>query len=256
MTHGVSILTRVDNRDLLRRFYPEANVSGFSHMDGAVSFFSQVSAVLKPTDYVLDFGAGRGAPLIDDAVAYRRSLGNLQSRCAHLEGCDIDDIVLQNPFVDHAEVISLGDPLPYPDNRFDIAVSRNVFEHVDDPEWLAHELLRVVKPGGLIAAVTPNKNGYFALAARLIPNSLHIKVLKKVQPGRKAADIFPTRYRMNTAGALRRVFEPQADVFVSPVSAEPAYHFGSPFVYRLIRFVHKHLPDALQPLLLVYIRKR
>jgi SAM-dependent methyltransferase len=245
----------VDNQELLRRFYPESNITGFSHMDGAVSFFSQVAAVLKPTDYVLDFGAGRGEPLIDDAVAYRRSLGNLQRRCAHLEGCDVDDVVLKNPFMDHAEVISLGEPLPYSDDRFDIVVSRNVFEHVEDPKWLAHELLRVLKPGGLIAAVTPNKNGYFALGARLIPNSLHIAVLEKVQPGRKAADIFPTRYRMNTAGALRRVFGHRADVFVSRVSAEPAYHFGSPLVYRLIRFVNKHLPDALQPLLLVYIRK-
>lgn len=246
----------MDNQDLLRRFYPESNVTGFSHMDGTVSFFSQVAAFLKPTDYVLDFGAGRGAPLIDDAVAYRRSLGNLLRRCAHLEGCDIDDVVLENPFLDHAEVIPLGDPLPYSDNRFDIVVSRYVFEHVEDPEWLARELLRVVKPGGLIAAVTPNKNGYFALAARLIPNSLHMRVLEKVQPGRKTADIFPTRYRMNTAGALRGVFGHRADVFVSYVSAEPAYHFGSLVVYRLIRFLNKHLPDALQPLLLVYIRKR
>jgi SAM-dependent methyltransferase len=246
----------VDNQDLVRRFYPESNVAGFSHVDGTVSFFSQVAAVLKPTDYVLDFGAGRGADLIDDDVAYRRSLGNLRDRCAHLEGCDIDDVVLENPFMDHAEVISLGNPLPYSDNRFDVVVSRWVFEHVEDPEWVARELLRVVKPGGLIAAVTPNKNGYFALAARLVPNSFHTTALEKVQPGRKAADIFPTRYRMNTAGALRGVFGHRADVFISRLACEPAYHFGSPVMYRIIRFLNKHLPDVLQPLLLVYIRKR
>lgn len=246
----------MENRDLLRRFFPESNVSGFSHVDGAVAFFNQISAVLKSTDHVLDFGAGRGEPLIDDAIAYRRSLGDLRLRCAHLEGCDIDDVVLENPFLDHAEVISLGEPLPYPDDRFDIVVSRNVFEHVEDPQWLAQELMRVVKPGGLIAAITPNKNGYIALAARLVPNSLHVKVLEKVQPGRKAVDIFPTRYRMNTKRTLQNAFGHQADVFVSPVSADPAYHFGSSAVYRLIRFCNKHLPDKLQPLLHVYIRKR
>lgn len=63
--------------------------------------------------------AQAGGPLIDDAVAYRRALGNLQSRCPHLEGCDIDDVVLENPFVEHAEAITLCDALPYPDNRFD-----------------------------------------------------------------------------------------------------------------------------------------
>jgi 2-polyprenyl-3-methyl-5-hydroxy-6-metoxy-1,4-benzoquinol methylase len=47
-----------------------------------------------------------------------------------------------------------------------------VFEHIEDPEWLARELLRIVKPGGLIAAFTPNKFGYFAVAARMVPNRL------------------------------------------------------------------------------------
>lgn len=247
---------RMDNEDLVRRFYPESNVSGFSHVDGTISFFTQIAAALQPTDQVLDFGAGRGEPLHDDDVDYRRWLSNLQGRCALMAGCDLDPVVLENPFLDEAQVIQLGEPLPYPDGRFDLVISRSVFEHVDDPDWLARELLRIVKPGGLIAAVTPNKNGYFALAARLVPNRLHARALRKVQPGRKPEDVFPTRYRINTNAALRQTFSSGADVYVSHVASEPAYHFGRPLIFRTVKWLNKHLPDVLQPALLVYIRKR
>jgi SAM-dependent methyltransferase len=245
----------VDNQGLLRRFYPEANIGGFSHVDGTISFYTQIAAVLKPTDRVLDFGAGRGEPLLDDENSYRRGLSNLQGRCAHVEGCDVDPVVLTNPFLDHAEVIEPGKPLPYPDDNFDIVFARSVFEHIDDSEWLARELLRIVKPGGLIAASTPNKFGYFAVAARMVPNRLHAGALSKVQPGRKAEDVFPTRYRLNSAALLRKAFGERALVYVSYMSSEPGYHFGSPLVYRAVKWLNKHLPNSLQPVILVYIRK-
>jgi SAM-dependent methyltransferase len=245
----------VDNPGLLRRFYPEANIGGFSHVDGTISFYTQIAAVLKPTDRVLDFGAGRGEPLLDDDNSYRRGLSNLQGRCAHVEGCDIDPAVLTNPFLDHAEVIEPGKPLPYADNNFDIVFARSVFEHIEDPEWLARELLRIVKPGGLIAASTPNKFAYFAVAARMVPNRLHAGALSKVQPGRKAEDVFPTHYRLNTAAHLRKAFGEHAVVFVTYVSSEPGYHFGKPLVYRAVKWLNKHLPNSLQPVILVYIRK-
>jgi SAM-dependent methyltransferase len=246
----------MDAPELVRRFYPEANVSGFSHVDGMIAFFTQIAAILRPTDHVLDFGAGRGEPLLDDPVDFRRALSNLQGRCAHVEGCDLDEVVLKNPFLDHAEVILPNEPLPYADNHFDLVVARSVLEHVENPDHVARELLRVVKPGGLIAAVTPNKFGYFAIGARLVPNRMHARALKTIQPGRRAEDVFPTRYKMNTPSALKRAFGNDAEIFVTYWAAEPAYHFGRSFVYRAIRWVNKHLPSALQPTLLVYIRKR
>lgn len=246
----------MNSRELLHRFYPESNVTGFSHVDGMVSFYAQIVSALKPTDTVLDFGAGRGEPLLDDEVAFRRNLSNLQGKCAHLDGCDIDKAVLENPFLDAAEVIQPGGALPYPDARFDLIVARWVFEHVDDPQVTAHELLRVLKPGGLIAAITPNKFGYIALAARSIPNKLHTRTLAAVQPGRKPQDVFPTRYRMNTRSALRKAFGDNVDLFVTCNSSEPAYHFGSPIIYRIGRLLDKHLPAVVQPMLFVYIRKQ
>src|SRR4051812_27231210 len=51
---------RSSQLDLERRVFPEVSVSGFAHSDQEVAFFTQVAALLRPTDVVLDFGAGRG----------------------------------------------------------------------------------------------------------------------------------------------------------------------------------------------------
>ncbi|BBZ22079.1 methyltransferase domain-containing protein [Mycolicibacter hiberniae] len=241
--------------ELLQRFYPECKVSGFSHVDGTVVFFTQVAALLRPTDHVLDFGAGRGEPILDDEVPYRRDLSNLRGRCAQLYGCDVDEVVLDNPYLDHAGVIQPEAELPYADDQFDLIVARHVFEHIADADLVARELLRIVKPGGWITAVTPNKLGYIALGARLVPNRFHVRALRRVQPERKSQDVFPTRYRMNTRRALRKAFGGGAEIFTAGWASEPGYHFGNPYLYRLFKWAHKFLPAALQPTLLIYIRK-
>lgn len=243
-----------DNR-LAARFFPEMGIAGFSHVDGSLQFLNQVAALLRPDDRVLDFGAGRGEPIADDPVPYRRALSTLQGRCAHLEGCDVDPVVLENPYLDGARRIEIGAPLPYPDASFDMIVSRSVFEHVDDPEHVAAELIRVLRPGGWICAVTPNAWGYLAVAARLVPNRLHARALRHIQPGRKGEDVFPTRYRMNSPRALHRLFGRQGEIFLIRASAEPAYHFNRGFLYAVFYLLHKFLPSASQTTLNVFIHK-
>lgn len=254
--HPVYDVARESSKHRLeRRVYPEANVSGFPHLDQEVVFFTQVAALLQSDDVVLDFGAGRGEFMDTDPSAYRRWIQNLRGRCAHVDGCDPDPTVLENLTVDAAAVIEIGKPLPYEDNRFDIIVSRYVFEHIAYPEWAASELLRVLKPGGWICVMTPNKWGYVALAATLVPNSLHVRVLSRVQPGRPSKDIFPTVYKLNRPSAIRRYFGDRARVFHYSTSAVPSYHFGSSAMMRLFQLVHRLTPPALDVGLRFFIRK-
>ncbi|WP_082162015.1 class I SAM-dependent methyltransferase [Mycolicibacterium chubuense] len=218
--------------------------------------FTQVDSILRSTDRVLDFGAGRGEHIIDNDVEYRRQLFDLRHRCAHVEGCDVDEAVMGNPYLHHAEVLKAGERFPYADDSFDIIISRFVYEHVEDSRFVASELLRILKPGGTIAALTPNKYGYIALVARAVPNRLHVRALTFIQPKRKAVDVFPTAYKLNSKRALRSAFGPGVEIFIQYCSGEPAYHFGNALLFRAFMWLHKYLPSALQPLLIVYVRKR
>lgn len=241
---------------LERRAFPEANVSGFPHHDQEVAFFSQIAALLRGDDVLLDFGAGRGEFVENDPSRYRVWLQNFRGRCAHVDGCDPDPVVLQNPTLDAAAVIEPGKPLPYDDGRFDLVVSRYVFEHVADPERTASELLRVLKPGGWICAMTPNKFGYVALASRLVPNRLHSRALSRVQPGRMEKDVFPTAYLLNRPSAIRRYFGHAADVYHYSTSAVPSYHFGSAVLMRIEQLLHRLTPPLFDVGLRFFIRKR
>lgn len=47
-------------------------------------------------------------------------------------------------------------PYPFPDDEFDLIVSRHVIEHVPDVMAFVGELYRITKPGGTIRLVTPH----------------------------------------------------------------------------------------------------
>jgi len=217
--------------------------------DGTIAFYDPINDALQANHHVLNFGAGRGADVIDDACVARRRMRTFKGRCAHVSGCDIDPIVMSNPLLDEARVLHRGS-LPYQDCCFDLIVADHVFEHVEHPAGVAAELLRVMKPAGRLFARTPNRLGYIAVAARLIPDT----VVRRAQPGRSLDDVYPKFYRMNTVGDLSRLFD-GADVRVQTHSPEPSYHFGSRVLSAAMSFAQAITPAALQPVLHVEVRK-
>lgn len=243
--------------DPLNRLFPEVAAGGFSRVDGGVHFYARINALLHPDAVVVDFGAGRGCSLIDDPVAYRRTIRNIKAHCGKLIGLDPDPVVLTNPGLDEAHVIERGKPLPLPDASVDLVVSDNTFEHIDDPAFVASELERILKPGGWICARTPNRWGYIGIATNLIPNRWHVGVLKKAQPHRKAEDVFPTTYPLNTRRALRRYFPPARFQHCTYGHfAEPAYFGKSTLLWRLVRFAARLTPESMAPMWFVFMQKR
>jgi 2-polyprenyl-6-hydroxyphenyl methylase/3-demethylubiquinone-9 3-methyltransferase len=54
--------------------------------------------------------------------------------------------------------------LPFEDNMFDVVISSDVIEHTEDPWKALDELIRVLKPGGILCVTVPNRTvWYFAV---------------------------------------------------------------------------------------------
>jgi 2-polyprenyl-3-methyl-5-hydroxy-6-metoxy-1,4-benzoquinol methylase len=55
----------------------------------------------------------------------------------------------------------------YPEGHFDVVIASEVLEHVAEPREMLREILRVLRPGGLLWATTPNGRGLSARALGL-----------------------------------------------------------------------------------------
>jgi SAM-dependent methyltransferase len=254
--HEPFLISELNMTDFTYRIHNEKGIDGFTALDGTVKFYGVVRAIMLKTRArrVLDFGAGRGAALADDRSHYRRHLRDLRATGAHVTACDVDDIVETHCASDQQIVIKAGRPLPFADESFEVIVSDMTFEHIENAPFVAGELMRILAPGGYICARTPNKFGYVRAFSGLVPNRLHSRALSSVQPDRKAQDVFPTVYQMNSVRQIRELF-PGCHVHYFSDSAEPAYYFGNQLLYRGFLLLHRLLPQALSTTILFFINK-
>lgn len=239
------------------RYYPEAAVGGYPHVDGEVEFYTRVNALVGPDSRVLDFGAGRAQWAILPAPETRRRLRHLKGRVAEVVGTDVDRAILENPAVDRALVVDPGKPLPFEDGYFDLVIADYVLEHVDrdHAQAVADDILRVLKPGGWFAARTPNRWGLIGMAARAVPNRLHVRFLENLQPDRQAEDVFPVRYQMNTRRQLRRLFRGH-DLYTYGHDGVPTYFEHHPVLWRLADIFGRLTPRSLTSTWQVFVRKQ
>lgn len=128
------------------RFFAERSVSSFAKF-GKLDFSGLT---------VLDVGCGLGANL--------EHLVHLGAKS--ITGIDISYDQIQSTktmFCEHHSSISRklcfvttdAAKMPFPDNSFDILVSADTFEHVDDLNATLQECARVLKPGGFLYGYFP-----------------------------------------------------------------------------------------------------
>jgi SAM-dependent methyltransferase len=242
--------------EFIFRLHSEMNIDNFSALDGTVKFYNFVRAAMLKVHAreVLDYGAGRGGFWHEDCSHYRKHMRDLRTKGAVVTACDIDQAVLAHPCSQRQIVIKDNERLPFEDEAFDVIVSDMTFEHIDNPGPTSKELLRVLKRGGYICARTPNRFGYVRIMAQLIPNRFHVRLLRQAQVGRKAEDVFPTRYKLNSLAQVRNSFKGCA-VYHYYDNAEPSYYFASDIVYRLFHAFHKITPGFLSTSICLFIRK-
>jgi hypothetical protein len=96
-----------------------------------------------------------------------------------------------------------------------------------------------------------------AMVSALVPNSLHKKVLKKIQPDRKEADVFPVVYKCNTRKTFSKLLKENSfEPFVYYYESEPNYLRFSYLSFAFGYYLQKFLPSSLKTTILAFGIKR
>ncbi|MBI4557561.1 MAG: class I SAM-dependent methyltransferase [Candidatus Hydrogenedentes bacterium] len=190
--------------------------------------------VSNPT-VLLDAGCSRGDPDIPSIQRARQAVG-----------CDVDLAGLRGNTLERDRVLAGLEALPFADESFDVVVCKWVVEHLSAPRRIFREFWRVLRPGGVVAILTPNRFSMFALVARLVPYRLK-QAFKAYLFGGHEEDTHPTLYRANTIRALRRTMTAAAFVEerIAPLPGIWAFFiFLKPLALavRAMEYVQLHTP--------------
>jgi ubiquinone/menaquinone biosynthesis C-methylase UbiE len=153
----------------------------------------RLEELITPSASLLEVGCGRTAP----------TLSKFKGRADNLNGVDLVNFAYDDPEL-HLVNGSVTDLRSFVDNSIDLAYSRSVMEHIEDPLAAFHELYRVLKVGGYWVFLTPNRYDYASIIASLVPNSMH-SIIVRITEGRDEIDTFPTYYRANSKRAITKL---------------------------------------------------
>lgn len=113
----------------------------------AMAYYNELlTRHIKPGAFVLDAGAGTGERTL--AILAHSQPGNVIALDASLGMLEVARSKIKDPRVEFKQ----GDlsHLPFEDNTFDLVSCSWVIEIMDDPRAAVQELLRVIKPDGLV----------------------------------------------------------------------------------------------------------
>ena len=120
---------------------------------------------LKIESKILEMGCGRGEFLNEFTKLGMSSFG-------------IDLSNFAKDYCDNAEIRVVDvskDPVPYPDNSFDIVFSKSFIEHFYYPEEIFKEAYRVLKPSGILINLTPEWNFIYNRFMMITRIELHLQ---------------------------------------------------------------------------------
>ena len=245
-----------DSNVMVERFHPEVRFGGFTDIDGTVRFYVRVQELLSPDAVAIDVGCGRGTQA-DDPLRVRRDLRILRGKCRRVIGLDVDPAASENPYVDEFRLIEENGDWPVESGSVDLVLADFVLEHVADPVRFVAQSASALRPGGMFCLRTINAWSYVGLASRMTPERLHHRLLRRVQPKRSSADVFPTVYRCNNVPQLRRLLAANGfDAVVYGADAEPAYLGVTGLTYRIGILYGQLAPSWLSVGIFAWARRR
>lgn len=204
--------------ELLKLYYSDPKY------DGTTRFYEWIRESVTPASRVLNMGAG---PPTENPIRI------FKGEAAEIVGADVHPVIFKNNELDRAVLIENG-VVPLESEIFDIVYSDYVLEHVEHPEQFLREVARVLKPGGSFLFRTPNVYHYTAIVAGLTPHWFHQAVSKKARAlDEDAQEPWPTFYRMNRVGKLKRLAPPCGfqKLEFRMVEAQPSYLMFHPLAF-------------------------
>jgi len=133
--------------------------SGGISNEAVYTAFEQILTQLDLKGEILDFGAGTG-----NLTQRFQALGRF-SRITAV------DLMLRPDEIDESiQWISsdLNEAIDIPAQSFDVIVSAEVIEHLENPRAIAREWFRLLRPGGILVFSTPNNESWRSLVTLLL----------------------------------------------------------------------------------------
>lgn len=121
-----------------------------------------------------------------------------------------------------------GENLTIPDATFDAVISRVGLIYFPDQQRALREMLRVLKPGGKVAAIiysTPDKNKFFSIPVSIIRNRAKLPPPLPGQPG---------PFSLGAEGVIEKTFMQAGFINVKSVLVDSPLHL--PFAKDCVQF--------------------
>lgn len=177
---------KVKSWQYIKKYYP-------TYLSKSERFKELVVPYLNPDLDMIDLGCGRG---LETSITYKEL-----TRRSY--GLDLSESVFSNRTIHHPLQGSVYD-IPLPEASVDLAVNQELLEHLEFPQKMFNETARILRPNGIFAVMTPNLWDPFMIVSFFTPYSFH-KFVNRVLYDIDPADVFPTWYRANTLGSLKKL---------------------------------------------------
>lgn len=177
---------------------------------------------------VLDIAAGAG----EQSITAAQKVGPT----GYVLATDISSNILEfaQQLAKEAELSNIetkvmdGENLTLPDSTFDIVISRVGLIYFPDQQRALKEMLRVLKPGGKVAAIvysTPDKNKFFSVPVSIIRNRAKLPPPLPGQPG---------PFSLGAEGVIEKAFLQAGFIHVKSILVDSPLHL--PFAKDCVQF--------------------
>jgi 2-polyprenyl-3-methyl-5-hydroxy-6-metoxy-1,4-benzoquinol methylase len=158
------------SRTLTRREYAHEMLG--DRFESALSLYDTQRRIEVLVDEFLSDSAINGKATLEVGCGLGHVSQRLVERGARLVACDLGAGLLQRTRARAGCEVVVADAMRLSDTfgtaRFDVVVSSECIEHTPDPARAVHEMLRVLRPGGLLSISTPNVVWWPAVRAATI----------------------------------------------------------------------------------------